>query len=689
MRTKKRMNIGFRKIISALVFMSVAVPFCPVSATDLTVAYGDPPQTIAVDSTYDAVVVNGDLTVAPNVTLTCTSLTVADNISGTATLTVSNGGSVIVTGSDKTKIGVGSGRAEVYLGTGASFSAEGYFNFCYGHDETLSAATEFQTQSLLVMGTNSSVQCGTDFCFGHEGTSSKSANGLSGIKADVRLDKGAVLSAKRIHYRLPTSGRILFNGGEVRQTGNYTGGGFIAMPTSWKNISLYLDGTNGCPISFNLPDRGSYPAFASFGANTRRIVMRGDGGFLKTGAGVFPLANSLSGNNWGSDANLRFLFTGELVIAEGGFSVATSPTNNVFRAEESGKSRPVDIIVKNGAIFDLAGCDIVVNSITANGSGIVTNSNATTAKVTVGVLDDGRDTTLARVFPGTPIVKQGSATLSICGADIDSVDVQGGTLVLKDRARMGYPFYRFQVDAHKAGIGSNERLYMNEFALYVGGVDATRPYAALYHNPNGSNYVSSPTNLVGGDLSTEYYDLRMQSSDEERRNRVGVTLEYNTCLAVDSYRWAPRQSNSSKYDPTAWRVFGGFSTTDLTLLDQVTDFTVTDVVGGWNSTNFVFTSNESSATHIGTLTLLNGTSITIDGVQTSCDTFNAGSSCSFNVIGDKSVLKGALIRASSCANPGNIGSWSAFLNGEPIDRKLCFENGAVRLRPRGFVVDFK
>ena len=133
MRTKKRMNIGFRKIISALVFMSVAVPFCPVSATDLTVAYGDPPQTIAVDSTYDAVVVNGDLTVAPNVTLTCTSLTVADGISGTATLTVGNGGSVIVTGSDKTKIGVGSGRAEVYLGTGASFSAEGYFNFCYGH----------------------------------------------------------------------------------------------------------------------------------------------------------------------------------------------------------------------------------------------------------------------------------------------------------------------------------------------------------------------------------------------------------------------------------------------------------------------------------------------------------------------------------------------------------------------------
>jgi len=679
-----------RQITASAVTLSVAVIVCGASAADLTVAQGDS-QTISANATYGSVVVNGNLSVADGVTLTCTSLTVADNIGAgnTATLTVGDGGSVVVTGNSATKIGVGSGRAEVYLGTGASFSAEGYFNFCYGHDETLSAATEFQTQSLLVMGTNSSVQCGTDFCFGHEGTSSESANGQSGIKADVRLDKGAVLSAKRIHYRLPTSGRMLFNGGEVRQTGDYGGGGFIAMPTFWRNISLYLDGTNGCPISFNLPDRGDYPAFASFGSNSRRLVMRGDGGFLKTGAGVFPLANSSSGNNWGADANLRFLFSGDFVISEGGFSVATSPTNNVFRAEESGKSRPVDIVVKNGAIFDLAGCDIVVNSITANGSGIVTNSNAATAKVTVGVLDDGRDTTLARVFPGIPIVKQGSATLSICGAEVDSVDVQGGTLVLKDRARMGYPFYRFQVDAHKAGIGSNERLYMNEFALYVGGVDVTRPYAALYHNPNGSDYVSSPTNLVDGDLSTEYYDLRMQSSDEERRNRVGVTLEYNTCLAVDSYRWAPMQSNSSKYDPTAWRVFGGFSTTGLTLLDQVTDFTVTDVVNGWNSTNFVFTSNEPSAMHIGTLTLADSVNVKTEGAQVSCDTFNAGSTCSLNVIGDKSLLKGALIAAASCSGAGNLAGWSVSLNGEAVDSRLYFENGAVRLVPIVFALIFR
>ena len=63
-----------------------------MNAADLTIAQGSDPVTIYENSTYDAVVVNGDLTVAAGVTLSCTSLTVADGISGTATLTVGDGG---------------------------------------------------------------------------------------------------------------------------------------------------------------------------------------------------------------------------------------------------------------------------------------------------------------------------------------------------------------------------------------------------------------------------------------------------------------------------------------------------------------------------------------------------------------------------------------------------------------------
>ena len=125
------------------------------------------------------------------------------------------------------------------------------------------------------------------------------------------------------------------------------------------------------------------------------------------------------------------------------------------------------------------------------------------------------------------------------------------------------------------------------------------------------------------------------------------------------------------------------------MLDQVTGFRVSDVVDGWNSTNFVFTSGESSVMHIGTLTLADGVNITTDGARVSCDSLNAGSPCSLNVIGDKSALKGELIAAASCSGAGNIAGWNVSLNGESVDRRLCFANGAVRLVPNGFVLSYR
>ena len=159
---------GTWKAVAVLAVLAFAA--C-VNAADLTVAQGDDPVTIDANSTYDAVVVNGELTVAPGVTLTCTSLTVADNISGTAKLMVGDGATVTVTGTDDntTKIGVGSGRAEVYLGTGAKFTAtkSGYFNFCYGYDSAPDASVTAMTESLLVVGTNATLTC-RRFCFGHD-----------------------------------------------------------------------------------------------------------------------------------------------------------------------------------------------------------------------------------------------------------------------------------------------------------------------------------------------------------------------------------------------------------------------------------------------------------------------------------------------------------------------------------------
>ena len=721
-------------LLSAVSVLAFALS---TNAADLTVAHGSDPVTISENTTYDTVIVNGELTVAPGVTLTCASLTVADNIGAgnTAKLTIGDGAIVAVSGSSATKIGVGEGKAEVYLGTGAYFSAQaGYLNFCYGYD-SVPASGATMTETLLVVGTNATVRCDTDFCFGHNGNSNNnkpSSVGNSVVKAVVRLDKGAVISAQRISDLSAVSEIIQFNGGRiVQRTSNSYASGFIYMPYTAKNSYLYLDGTNGCPITFHLPGIGKHPAFATYGSAGCRLVMRGNGGFHKTGASVFPLVK-LPDQYWDQNSNLRFLFTGDFVIEEGGFSVATAPTNNVFMAAKNNISRPVDMVVKSGAKFDLAGCDVVLNSITALG-GIVTNSAATNAKLTVGVLDDGRGSTITQVNPGVNIVKKGNSVLTLCGSDssVESLDVQGGTLVTKDIQRMGYPFYRFQVDGHRAGFGSNAMMYMKELAFLSDGENVTRPYAALYYDLTGSSYVNSPENMLDGDLGTEYYDLRACYNDE-RLARVGVTVEYAECQPVDSYRWAPHGSSSTSADPTAWRVFGGYTKDDLTLLDQVTGFTVTAVTDGWNATNFVCSYNGSSALHVGTLKLANGSKVNAAGAQISCDTFTAAasgleldlangtvfpltaaqsvskisvapekgiatvsvlnpeSSGLLYVTGEKQTLKGALLQAGSCVNAGNLAAWSIYHNGVRLVRRhLCFENGAVRLRPCGIVVNMR
>ena len=731
MKTRHPFHAAFAAVFAAL-FAASAI------ADDLTVANGSS-QTISSSVTYGAVKVNGDLTVAPNVTLKCSSLTVSDNIGSgkTARLFVGNGATVEVSGDyyNSTKIGVKAGRAEVHLGTGAKFNvANGFLNLGWGYD---GSTTSPMTEALLVVGTNATVYCHTDFCFGHNGNKEayrpNSVN-KSTIYAVARLEPGSKIKTQRIDPWLPVSMKIIFNGGQIEQLDtSYTSGFINGNYNVGGDMSLWLEGTNGCPVHLNLHNRSTLAGLYSSGGKSWTYVnISGDGGFLKTGAGMFPLVATQFGDS--SSPNLHFRFTGDFVIREGGFSVAqNNVTCPLFRTPAGTSNFPVNMVVESGATFDIGGNNVALNSIKVLGT--VTNSAAATKTMTVGVLDDGRDSYLARVPTGVAFVKQGaSSSLTLCANDIASLDVQGGTLVLKDRASMGYPLYRFKFDSSEMDIDTNlnNAMRVREIAFLANGQDLTRPYSKLHHDASGTSYINSPTYLVDGDLSTVYEDYRMcpaggHTIGSGSRDKVQISLEYPECKVFDSYRWAPSYSASTHYalNPTAWRVFGGFSPSGGDLLSQVTDYVVAEGDDGWTQTNFTLTCPVSPSLHVGTLALSSGVKVDATGAQVSCDTLSgsannveldlssgavlpitanqsvskisvdltkdlatvgvikAEANGALYVTGDAQLMAGPLLYASSEASGSHLRSWSVYLNGELTERHPFFDEelGVVRLQP--------
>ena len=721
-----------------LLASALAAAVCAVStaiSADLTVANGSS-QTIDSSATYGTITVNGDLHIANGVTITCTKLTVSDNIGSgkTARLFIGDNAKLTVTGESQTLIGVRTGRAEVYIGNNAELVAQhGYLNMCWGYSGT---TTNPMTEALMVVGTNSLVYVHTDFFYGHGSNKNNyqpSSAGPEKFYSWVVLEPGARLQCQRISCQQQVGQKIIFNGGRIVQTPSTSySSGFIQCNYNGGQHNLILEGTNGCPVHLELKARNNYASLYDTGGKTWSTVrIAGDGGFLKTGAGDFPILSTRTGST-----PVHFQCTGDVVIREGGLSVGQNNTaHNVFRATvntsltDHGANIPVNLVVECGATFDLAGSDIAVNSLTA--MGIVTNSAASTKTATVGVLDDGRDSYLARIPAGVDFVKQGDASLTLCGNDMGSLDVQGGTLVLKDRATMGYPLYRFKFDSTEMDINTNlnNSMRIKDVAFLADGQNVTRPYKKLYYDPSGTSSYGTPEYLFDGDLNTVFEDYRMcpaggHTIGSASRDRVQVSIEYPECRVLDGYRWAPYYSPSSHYalDPTAWRVFGGFSPTDGDLLDQVTGYVVAEV-DDWTSTNFVLRCPVPSTLHVGTLTLASGVKINATGAQVSCDTFsgsatgveldlssgatlpltanqgvseitvdltkdlaaisvlNPDANGEIHITGGRQALKGDLLHVGSCTSASRLHTWAVYINGERARRTIYFENGALRLTP--------
>lgn len=597
---------------SFLLLATASLLAASAHAAGLTVAQG---QTITASNgdSYDAVVVNGNWTIPQNASVTAASLTVA-NGAYDATVTLEPGSSLTL--SDDVHLGYDGGQAHVYVKSGASMTVNGSFFMAYGHTSSPASGAPVTRAYLTISNATVTVigkSKGDGFCFKHgywpSGTS-------QGTDVDfVRLEEGAVLKCSRVSKTSDhdaRSGCIVFNGGKILFESNQDIWQSLTFSWSARNTFLRLQSENNHPIHLTM---GSckHNAWFNFGSQGNRVTFEGAGGLVLEGR---PQDNKTP--DWGVPQNNCDTGNPNLEIKDslGPIHLIGMPLINRYCANffgESTKTTSKALIADSGTYFDMYGNDAEFKSV----KGCIRNSGGNPCTLTVG--RDGSDSQLTEALPaGVSLVKSGSGKLTMFAADTSNATVNGGTLEFKNRAEMGYAFYKIKFEEFGMEIGSNYRMYINEIAYLSGGQDVTRPYAALHHSKAGSSYVSDPETLVDGNLSTSYYDLRLQKPyTDPDRDLVQLTVQYTNCIPVDGYRWSPYRSGSSPYyahNPTAWKVYGGMSTSDMTLLDQVDNFSVTSVVDGWNATNFVCR-YENPATTISSLTLASGAALAADGAD--------------------------------------------------------------------------
>jgi hypothetical protein len=610
-----------------LIAAAVAVAACATfpfatSAADLTVAQGNS-VTLSNGDSYDAVVVNGNLTVPANAAVSAASLTVADGAYD-ATVTLEPGSSLTI--SDDVHLGYNGGQAHVNVRSGASMTVNGSFYMAYGHTSSPASGAPVTHAYLTISNATVTVigkSKGDGFCFKHgywpSGTS-------QGTDVDfVRLEEGAVLKCSRVSKTSDhdaRSGCIVFNGGKILFESNQDIWQSLTLSWSARNTFLRLQSENNHPIHLTM---GSckHNAWFNFGSQGNRVTFEGAGGLVLEGR---PQDNKTP--DWGVPPNNCDTGNPNLEIKDslGPIHLIGMPLINRYCANffgESTKTTSKALIADSGTYFDMYGNDAEFKSV----KGCIRNSGGNPCTLTMG--RDGSDSQLTEALPaGVSLVKNGSGKLTMFAADTSNATVNGGTLEFMNRAEMGYAFYKIKFEEFGMEIGSNYRMYINEIAYLSGGQDVTRPYAALHHSKAGSSYVEDPETLVDGNLSTCYYDLRLQKpySDPDR-DLVQLTVQYTNCIPVDGYRWSPYRSGSKPYyahNPTAWKVYGGMSTSDMTLLDQVDNFSVTDVVDGWNATNFVCR-YENPAITISSLTLASGVALAADGANVTAAAATAAS----------------------------------------------------------------
>ena len=603
-------QIGF---IHRIVLLCAILASAPACADNMTVA-AENEEKVSADASYDALTVNGTLTIAEGINVTAKSLVVATNLQGSAYVVLEPEATLTVSGD--VHLGYDGGQAHLEAQSGACLSVVGSLYMAYGHCATPASGADVTRAFLVASNATVEISGAEGLTFLHS-QYWPSGTTLDTSVDEVRLEDGAVLKCPMVRKTCTASQRgrsstIVFDGGRIEGHCDGNSPGVVRLLANSAKTTLNLVATNGCPVhlAMNETSAGSYSRWFDMRSKGCIAKVCGGGGLVlennQDAAKRVDLIGEVKYINT-SPPNLRFAENLGLVRVIGG-SLHNAGTNILSSVGTDTYAKSFSI--EGGASLDIGGVDSEFLSLT----GRVTNASGAACTLAIGG-DTG--STLPYAMPeGVTLVKNGSGRLDLFAADTESVVANGGTLALVGRERIGYQFYKFNIYGVRGTGGTNRRAAVSEFQFLNGAEDVTQGYTQYYYVNNETSYYNSPTNMFDGDTSTWFYDQRAQSWATV--SNIHVEVEYVPCRKVTGYTWYVNAMSDyttrRQSSPTNWAVFGSADNATWELLDLVDGFGSPSSSGAWCGTNFVCRYSGTSAT-IDNLALVDGAVLEVDGAE--------------------------------------------------------------------------
>ena len=684
-------------------------------AADLTVNYGDT-VTIDANTTYDTVVVNGDLIVAPGITLTASKLFISQNNNGNrATVTVQNNAKLTMPwwsdgGTDWQRLIVGDGSpATLTLNEGSTFSSAS-MDLANGASYSANAPQPFV--KIEINNATLFLECRTVSSDGNRQRSGEidtraSQTGYTPWEVAVVELNGpdAVLRARNISV-FQGNMRIRFAGGRIVSDQAYNwGNSSFARVQGWTGAhTLRLDSVDGAPIHFVRKNVWSMPKALFFNnKDSNSIITSGTGALVvEDNTSGDPVNRPVFENTTGT---VTFGHTGGLRL--GGGTVLPLDAKLASVAAASGCS----LFVPAQATFDLNGISATFDAVQS--AGTIGNTSGTAATLTVGA--NGGDAVFAAA-PSVPVEKQGAGILRIPEGDLDAVSVQGGTIDLCNRAAVGYPYYRFKVLAPKNNIR------LTEFALYNGNENVTGLRTALSEVTQGGWHYAAAANLVDNDLLTYWDNRALGQTTDWRTNRVFFVFQYGNApkfkhqfpdaesagdqnapsveyrngnaplyptaaQPVSAYTFA--YDDKTPVTPSEWLFEGAMVSNAWRTLVHVVNYSMAGFQANtWCGTNFVVNCGVSEVS-VDSLTVGNNATWAIDTAQADINvgTLSAGSGVTLSVTGVTRPHSRVVLPVSVETLSGSLSTWTMTFPDHPgVARAVFLDGGRLCAVPEATIL---